>query len=118
MLMSIYAKQIVSHIAPHRTVCVNFCRAQSSEMWDRMVHELGKLWGNKDKVLNSLWDGHLCTPWDCWYINKNPQVPACVANNNVIEVSIKYQQCIHHDSFRYPRVDTRASIPHVIGITC
>jgi len=62
--------------------------AQSVAMFQRMVHELGKLPGWKDNKFNTLWNSYLLADegWDHWFLGAFPKVPACIQNNNVIEI--------------------------------
>ena len=76
----------------HRSVCTG--RAQSPAMWDLMTVQLGKVWGDKDKAMNSLWNEHFVAPWSAWYVNCHPSVPLAYCNNNVIEVSQHVSACI------------------------
>ena len=51
---------------------------------------MGKLngWKDNDQKLNTLWNSYLLPDegWDRWFLGAYPKVPACIQNNNVIEI--------------------------------
>jgi hypothetical protein len=42
--------------------------AQTRGMWAVMVEALGKVWGSRDRELNTIWSEKLCWPCDNWFI--------------------------------------------------
>ena len=54
--------------------------SQTVGMWDVLVQALGAEWGDKDRVLNTLWSERLVSPCNNWYLGFC-SVPAWTPSN-------------------------------------